>query len=120
MFDELREDYEDIQLGIPDNHTRDVWIRGLLIGLVSVIGALWRNIWGDTSFIINYIACISFSVCCYTAFFDSTLNKLRGLPWYYLGRDSVWDRFLSNFNKETVAIGKIIIFLVGLTLYIYL
>lgn len=124
LIDELVEDYTDIKDGVPDNHTRDFWLRMLMVVVVSFFGGIWREaLWGK-DFLTSFIACIAFATGCFVLIFDYALNKLRGLPWDYLGNDPIdgsrTDTFLRRFNPYHVLVIKSLAFLAGLLLYIFL
>lgn len=41
-----------------------------------------------------------YSLFLFNIVFDLLLNRLRGLPWYYDGKDAITDNISEYFNKE--------------------
>lgn len=115
---ELLEDYVQITAGIWDDHVEDVVRRIILVLAVSAFCSIFRQ-WGSELLILDFIANLCFATGCFILAFDYTLNKMRGLPWDYLGKSDT-DLFLKKYNPYHVLGAKVGAFVVGLLIFIYL
>lgn len=91
-------DYEKWEQGIPVNHTKEAFIRALLLIPSTVALCLPFPI-----SVGNIIAASMLQATVWWEFFDGWYNKKRGLPWRFNGsrdKDDSWlDRFLYGLTS---------------------
>jgi len=58
------------------------------------------SIWGFIKDLLKPFLIGLYSFFLFNIVFDYLLNKLRGLPWYYDGKDAITDRLSGVFNED--------------------
>ena len=87
------------------NHNSRSFIRMCIfaLGIVFIFGEsgeIYNSLWEFLKSLYKPFILGLYSFFLFNIVFDLLLNRLRGLPWYYDGKDAITDNISEYFNKE--------------------
>jgi len=87
------------------NHNSRTVIRMCIftLGIVFIFGEsgeIYNSLWEFLKSLFKPFLIGLYSFFLFNIVFDLLLNKLRGLPWYYDGKDAITDRLSGVFNED--------------------
>lgn len=114
---EVSSDSKDFEKGIEDKHAFDVVVRQFFILIISLGLGIYKTLWSDT-LLFNVIQCFSIGNIIFFSVFDYVLNKHRGKPWYYLGKQSLFDRLLKRINPYVLLVLRFVLVVLSVIAYV--
>ena len=87
------------------NHNSRAFIRICVfaLGIVFIVvesGEIYNSLWEFLKSLFKPFIIGLYSFFLFNIVFDLLLNRLRGLPWYYDGKDAFFDKLSNHLNRR--------------------